>query len=357
MNSSMSTFEKHPSSQGKRAERRNSPQLAAYHLTSSGLKQNGVKDISSTGIFLLTREPWNPGESVSLTLQRKGPPEKTPENRVTLKTTAVRRGEDGVALKFILPTGVDLRLWQSPLKADSEQTEPEDILKEFRMAEALAFLGRICPSAAREVNQLLREGLSNYRLASAIEIALRAEAMLAVEPDAGKRLAPPHLVMRILEGGSWADVDSIQQLWAGLLAASCTIGGEDESNSTFVDLLSQLPQVHVRILVFACIGASRAMPALGGISSRSPICTTKEIMKMTGSRDMIRIERDLQHLIDLGLLQRKGSPAIFSDSNEGGITPTNLGLQLYARCNGLRGSAQDFLYRASLSMPTVAREQ
>ena len=260
---------------------------------------------------------------------------------------AVRRGEDGVALKFLLPTGVDLRLWQSPLKADSEQTEPEDILKEFRMAEAIAFLGRICPSAAREVNQLLREGLSNYRVASAIEIALKAEEMLAVELDSDKMLAPPQLVMRILEDGSWADADSIQQLWAGLLATSCTIGGKDESNSIFVDLLSQLPQVHVRILVFACIGASKAMSALGGISSRSPICTTKEIMKMTGSRDMIRIERDLQHLIDLGLLERKGSPAFFSDSDEGGITPTNLGLQLYARCNGLRG------LRAGLSLSRV----
>ena len=76
MDSPITTFDKLSSSQTKRAERRNSPQLAAYHLTSSGLKQNGVKDISATGIFLHTREHWKPGESVSLILQRKGPPEK-----------------------------------------------------------------------------------------------------------------------------------------------------------------------------------------------------------------------------------------------------------------------------------------
>jgi len=34
--------------------------------------------------------------------------------------------------------GWTFRLWESPLKSAAEQTEPEDILREFRMASALA---------------------------------------------------------------------------------------------------------------------------------------------------------------------------------------------------------------------------
>ena len=60
----------------RRAERRNSPSLAAYHWKGSIPRQNSVRDISATGAFLVTQERWEPGEIIALSLQRKGPPEK-----------------------------------------------------------------------------------------------------------------------------------------------------------------------------------------------------------------------------------------------------------------------------------------
>ena len=268
MSYSYGSSEKRGFEERRRAERRTSPELAAYHWTGTFPKQEIVRDISATGVYLLTTERWTPGDTVSLTLQRKGPLEGNFERRVAIQARAVRWGDDGIALSFILPEGMDLRLWESPLKSASEQTNPEDVLKEFRIAAVLAFVQRISPAAIDEVRRLFREGLSNYRAASAIEIALRADRLLAFGPNYEKMRSPAPLVLRILEQGSWADAESAQQLWAGLLATSCSLSGRDDANLTFVDLLSQLTATHVRLLVAACTKAAKFMSSVERLSSR-----------------------------------------------------------------------------------------
>ena len=71
---------------------------------------------------------------ISLTLQRNGPPEGNIERRVAVQARAVRRDQNGVGMSFVFPEGVDLRLWDSHLIAESNQWEPEDVLREFRLA-------------------------------------------------------------------------------------------------------------------------------------------------------------------------------------------------------------------------------
>ena len=68
----------------RRAERRKSPELAAYLWNGSMQQQAGIKDISSTGLYLLTRERFVPGDLISLTLQRRGPLEGNFERRVSV---------------------------------------------------------------------------------------------------------------------------------------------------------------------------------------------------------------------------------------------------------------------------------
>jgi hypothetical protein len=353
---------KHAQPERRRAERRTSPELAAYLWNGSLQQQASIRDISSTGLYLLTRERWAPGDTVSLTLQRRGPLEGNFERRVAVQARAVRWGEDGIALSFVLPPGTDLRLWQSPLKSSAEQTEPEDILREFRIAGALAFLSRLCPNAGDEMRRLVREGLSNYRVASAIEIALKAERLLAFGSSADKLRAPANLVIRILEDGSWADAESTQQLWAGLLATSCTLSGRDDSNLVFISLLSQLTAPHVRLMTAACTKATKYMSSMERLSSRPIILSAQEMMHITGTRDLIRIHRDLEYLVDLGLLTTSVKSASFSPLEGTELTPTSLGLQLFARCHGHRGAAEDFYgvpngALADVEPPTVIRPE
>lgn len=350
MNLSYASSDKHGMQERRRAERRISPELAAYHWTGAFPKQEMVRDISSTGVYLETTEPWDTGALVSLSLQRKGPLEGNFERRVAVQARAVRRDGDGIALTFVFPDGMDLRLWESPLKSAADQTDPEDVLREFRIAGVLAFVARISPSALVEVRRLIREGLSNYRVASAIEIALKAERILSFGANADKMRAPDSLVVRILESGSWADSESAQQLWAGLLATSCSPSGRDDSNLSFVELLSQLTAIHLRILTAACTKAAKYMSSIERVSSKPITLTAQDMQRITGSRDLIRAHRDLEYLTDLGLLTLTVRSSSFSPLEGTDIAPTSLGLQLYARCNGHRGTAQDF-YGVPVSTP------
>lgn len=352
MNTPASPVQGSSSLPNQRAERRNSPSLAAYHWEGSIPRQAGIRDISATGAYLLTPERWAPGELITLTLQRIGPPERTPGRRVAVQARAVRWGEDGVGMSFILPAGADLHLWQSPLKSTAEQTEPEDILREFRIASAIAFLRRISPEATHEVSRLLHEGLSNYRLESSVEIALRAERLLTYGIDVETKHAPPNLVMRILEDGSWADDPWVQQLWAGLLATCCTIEGKDESNVAYIDLFRQLTTTHARILEAACTRPAKSRSGLGWTSSRTLTCTAKELMEIAGSSDLIRIGRDLEYLSDLELVTVKVDTSFFSPIADTKISPTSLGLELCARCHGHRSVTPNLYSSPASGMPT-----
>lgn len=339
-----------------RAVRKSPPDLAAYHWSGAYPKQESVRNISSSGVFLETNEHWNPGEVVSLTLQRRGPLEGNLERRVAVQARAVRREDDGMGMIFVLPDGMDLRLWNNPLMDVDERNEPEDVLREFRVAEALAFVQRICPGGAEDVRTLLREGLSNYRIASATEIALKAERVLALSADGARMKAPASLVLRVLENGSWADDESAQQLWAGLLATSCSYEGRDESNAIFVDLLSQLTSIHLRVLSAACTRGSKFYTSGERIGSRPLRLTAGEMTRVAGTRDLNRIHRDLEHLAELGLVTVTVRTASFAPIEGTDIAPTSIGLELYARCNGHRGRAQEFYGVQEMGGPDIFSE-
>jgi hypothetical protein len=338
----------------QRAERRTSPALAAYHWNGSLPRQVSVRDISSTGAYLLTHERWEPGELISLTFQRVGPIEKSPENSFAVQARAVRWDAQGVAVSFILPPGADLRLWQSPLKSAAEQTEPEDILREFRVARTIAFLCTIAPGGAQEIKKLLHEELSNYRLERTVDIALKAEKMLGAAVQSDKLLALPKIVLRIIESGSWSDDGWMLQFWAGLLAASCTTDGQDESTMGFIDLLSQLNALHLRILAAVCAKSAKLVSGFGRITSRPVVWKAPELMKISGSRDLIKIDRELEHMSDIGLIAERVKSTFFSQITDTKVEPTFLGLELYARCNGYRGTPQGFYGLSQAATPSFA---
>jgi len=74
----------------RRPARRPAPGLTAYKTNSSNPVAVPIKDISSTGVYLETPERWIPGDLVSLSLQKDGPPELSPERRFDLKARTVR---------------------------------------------------------------------------------------------------------------------------------------------------------------------------------------------------------------------------------------------------------------------------
>ncbi len=324
-------------SQQARAERRTVPGLEAIHWTGSSPGLDIVKNISSTGMYLVTRERWPEGEINPVRLVYPELADDSPEHQVTLETKAVRWDEDGMGLTFVLPECMDLWLW----KTDG-LIEPEDILSEFRLARALAFLRRICPSATQELKLLFREGLSNLRIASAIGITHRAAAMLAAERDFDRLRAPQSVVMRVVKDGSWAEDGITQQLWAGILVTACTMMGDDESNLPYIDLLCELATIDGRLFTTACTKSQKVFATSGAVSAQPLICSALDLAQIAGAHDLMKIDRNIFQLANLGLLEPRVKSKYFNFEQDANLTPTALGLELFARCQGHRGAPHEY---------------
>ncbi len=332
-----------PDSEGaerRTAERRSVDQLAAYRWNGHSLKRESVRDISSTGLYLLTEERWQPGTLLLLTLQKEGPLAVNPESRIDVQTRVMRCGQDGVGLTFVLPDDQDSRQWEGVRENLIERAKPEDMLSLVRLAEAVVFLSRICPKGAEKIGSLVNGRLSSHKLANAVSIALRAQNLLTFEPATDKLRADPVLVVRILEDGSCTEEDWLKHFWGGLLANA--VDGKRESSLVFVELLSQLTTFQVRILTVVCTRATKVLAESGSISANPLRCKIEELMLTTGSRGL-QFERDLDRLSELKLIEKRepGSAAL-SASGETDLTPSDLGLQFFARCNGHRGPLQEF---------------
>jgi hypothetical protein len=325
-----------------RAERRESPALVAVHWDGRTPCQDSVANISSTGAYIETKQMWKPGEMASVTLQRGGAVESSSRRSVTLQAKTVRRDREGVGLSFLLARGAEVFLWGSEIRRGSSQTEPEDVVREFRIGNALAFVGRISPGALDRARMLLRGGLSSHRLEAAIEIALHAEELLSLSTVTARVRVDAQVVLRILEDGSWAEVDWIQHYWSGLLVSSCLDEGGTAPDLKCPKLLSQLTTMQARIFASACDSARKDVDGNGVLFARRLTRSADELARISGTHDRVHIERDIVHLAELGLLEPLVKWKFFALIEQANVTPTSLGMKLYTRCHGHSGDPAEF---------------
>lgn len=84
------------------ARRKRWPRLVAYDSMGGTLQVHGVKDVSATGLYLITEERWPLGAQVTMTLQRTdGAGDKSRSDTISAQLRVVRWGEDGVGLAFM----------------------------------------------------------------------------------------------------------------------------------------------------------------------------------------------------------------------------------------------------------------
>ena len=76
------------------------PGLIAYYFTGGNPVAQEVRDISATGIYIVTNERWYPGTVVRVTLTDRDHP--TADRTLTVNAKAVRWGKDGVGLELVL---------------------------------------------------------------------------------------------------------------------------------------------------------------------------------------------------------------------------------------------------------------
>jgi len=312
--------------------------LIAYTGDGEKKKPYEVRDVSPTGLYLRTQERWNPGDVVSLVLQRKDSTEEQRERHVTVKLKAIRCDEGGVGFSWLWPDGVEFEPWRRVHTKRSDETDADFFMRELRLTRALGFLLEVCPAAMEEMKLGLHKRLSNKRVAGAVEIVLKAQELLGrLEPRA-KVQAHPDMVRRILENGSWTEDDWIRQWWSGLLVSSCSADALDSSNSVFIDLLAKLMPVHLRVLAFVCPKATERIAAGESAAKLDLYCTAEELIEAVGSQSIARIHQTMGQLSSLGLLAEINKPSYVSvtDKVKTRATPTALGLKMHARCHGHR---------------------
>lgn len=203
------------------------------------------------------------------------------------------------------------------------------------MAGAGAFLGRICLPAAEEFGLLLRDKVAGWRTKNIIQITNKAEELLSSASEKDLH-AHPRLVGKVINEGSWADDEKVKDMWAGLLASSCTKDGQDETNLIFMNLLSQITSVQAKIINHACESSKKNVSLAGWLHADHLQIELKQLQELTAINDFHRLDRELDHLRVLGLIDMAGGFNPFSTSAN--ITPSALALQMYVRCRGFSGS-------------------
>lgn len=208
-----------------------------------------------------------------------------------------------------------------------------------------AVLSRICLPVAKEWGLYLQDKVSAWRRENAINLTKRLEQKLAENKVPDECHAHPRLVGRILDEASWIDDSVVQDMWAGLLASSCTEKGDDDSNLVFTDLLGRLTKLEASVLRHVCRSVEK-FTTLGGLVQggfyKVPLA---EFRTITGEQDIHRLDRELDHLQSLGLLQG-GLP--LHEINNVMLRPTPLALNLYVRCCGSRLPPIEFFTKERL---------
>jgi hypothetical protein len=316
-----------------RAERRIPPGFAARRRDDPANRSATVLDISSSGLHLRTDERWPIDELIPLTVEVERVSGDSSGPRIAVQARVVRHADEGIALSFVLPEGIDPNLWDVLLRNAVVLTDPKDILYTLKMLQTVLFLCRICRAEARPAILALGAELDQPRVEKAMEVAHGAERLLASDPDADRMRAHPPLVASIMKSGSWAD-DLTKELWAGLLATSCTVEGTDQSNSPFVELLVNVTHTQCRIFVAACMKALQLAAAAEPPASTRIIVTPEQMIQLTGVYDVTRIGRDVAYIFNLGIIEKNFNFTSYLPVETIDLTPSPLGLELFERCKG-----------------------
>jgi hypothetical protein len=321
-----------------RAERRAAPGLAARYGIKFATDSAGIKDISSSGIYLFTEKRLRTGELATLVLREEGEQAQGDELQFSVHARVAREGEDGNGLSFVLPPGMNTDLWGVLVRNIVLLTDHQQVADMFHTLRTILFLCQICQAEAEEAIQLLGGHLDAERTANVVRIAMDAEQQLNTDPGFDCMRADPKLVATILRDGSWAPDELMLQLWTGLLVSSCTTEPPDDVNRILAELLVQFTATQAKIFIFACERALNGVQGSGNPASGPVVLTPKEIVGLTGVHDLYRNATDLAYLFNLGLIDKVFDFTSYHDADQFDITPTLLCLELYRHCHGSRES-------------------
>jgi hypothetical protein len=107
----------------RRTNRQPVPGLVAHFFTGGAPHAHEVRDVSATGLYVVTTERWYPGTVIRMTITKPDLGLSPSERSITVHARSVRWGNDGVGLEFVVsPPSKGKRTQESALDPiDGEQ--------------------------------------------------------------------------------------------------------------------------------------------------------------------------------------------------------------------------------------------
>ncbi len=191
-----------------------------------------------------------------------------------------------------------------------------------------------------ELGLMAKDKVRFWRLNNIVSMLKKAEGKMEFANDQLHLGANPRVALAIIDNASVADIDEVQELWAGLFAAACSTNKPDDGDLIFVNLLNQLTGTQARIHKFSCETAPKLLYSNGLVAGGTISLSCNELMKITGIDDIHRLDRELDHMREMGLSSSgfniSGSEPIAE------LSPTALALGLYVRTMGSNQTVVDY---------------
>jgi hypothetical protein len=232
------------------------------------------------------------------------------------------------------------------IEEDNAAGEPGSAASSDSLSEAIqpyaggasAFISRACPAASEEIGLAFRGRMGARRAVNLAKILDKANQLLLASNPESEGQIHPRLIHPVLEDASWCEEGEIQGLWAGLLLSGTSPNGASDENLIYMNLLKQLSSLEVRLLSYGAIHAKKQDDANGLVQADNLMVTPGQLMVLFEGFDLPRLDRELEHLKAMGLVQvdeQKGEKFI-------NVAPTSLGLNLYIRAQGSKYATIQF---------------
>lgn len=196
------------------------------------------------------------------------------------------------------------------------------------------FLSLVCKPALEELGILLQDKVRNWRLINVVKMLEKAQGILTYENHSLELKSHPRVAISIIEKSSYIDDKTLQEMWAGLFASSCNISVQDDENLIFVDLLQRLTFSQAKILNYSIINCRKILYTNGLVLTDKFTVHCNQIKKISGITDIHGIDRELDYLRILGLIDEQSGGFNVYEDLVANLQPTYLALSLYIKCQG-----------------------
>ena len=213
-----------------------------------------------------------------------------------------------------------------------ETSKAIEVITEQSVKGVGEFLKIVCVPALEEFGLMVGDKFRLWRLKNIVKILEKSKGKLNFQNE--KIQLNPRIALGIIDNGSVVDDEVLQEMWANLFVSSCKKEGQGDGNLIFVDLLKQLTAAEARILNHSCCSCEKMLGVDGLIISKNRfLIDFKSLTKISGINEFYRLDRELDHLITLGLIDDDAGFDGYKDL-DADITPTALALNLYVKCQG-----------------------